>query len=304
MNPRTNNIQVVDLTTEDEATLIIRRNVSSTAQIPPDQQANPSASNTNSDPDVPIAPAQQANEPAVTVFRARPIFQREFAFGGPSVSASIEHRSLYDPQPSLYAFKLNDVPDVSTLKPRPGFKCDLDLVKCPCCLDEVPRYQCYLFNCDHRVCIVNGCAQSLIDARCPICRLDVRNDKEGETIKASLELEAKRKREDDEILEKQILLAIAESLKEEAKAERNDDSSASDDEFFIETRVIKRKKNGDLKVMNITTEPFFGRESSPMMRAASFSATRSPRANVLRDSFFCVIHGANRINCTCKEPAV
>ena len=94
MNPRTNNIQVVDLTTEDEATLIIRRNVSSTAQIAPD----PSASNTNSDPDVPIAPAQQANEPAVTVFRARPIFQREFAFGGPSVSASIEHRSLYDPQ--------------------------------------------------------------------------------------------------------------------------------------------------------------------------------------------------------------
>ena len=148
----------------------------------------------------------------------------------------------------------------------------------------------------------------MVDARCPICRLDVRKDKEDETIKASLELEKKRKREDDENLEKQIALAIAESL----KTAKND----SEDEFFIETKIFKKNKNNDVEVIKVTTEPYFGpvvmRQSSPMTRTFHFGSgfmTSTPFATRSfdfgsDDSFYCVTHGANRLNCTCKEPAV
>ena len=111
----------------------------------------------------------------------------------------------------------------------------------------------------------------MVDARCPICRLDVRKDKEDETIKASLELEKKRKREDDENLEKQIALAIAESLKTE-KHTNND----SEDEFFIETKIFKKNKNNEVEVIKVTTEPYFGpvimRQCSPMTRTFHFGS--------------------------------
>ena len=145
------------------------------------QAANVDSSNTED-----VSARSAPRSPSITIFRARRVDA-----DGPRMLSNAEIHSLYYPQPSQYAFKLTDVPNVSSLSPRPGFECDLDLVKCPCCLDEVPRYQCYLFNCDHRVCIINGCAEGLVDARCPICRLDVRKDKEDETIKASLELEKK-----------------------------------------------------------------------------------------------------------------
>ena len=341
MNSTTNNIRVIDLSTEDEATLIVRRNMAPAAPIAPVQPMNAVSANANTEPtsaneltevqnDVPTfgtanASIQAANvdssniqaaaaispqrSPSITIFRARRVDA-----DGPRVLSNAEIQSLYYPQPSPYAFKLTDIPDVSSLSPRPGFECDLDLVKCPCCLDEVPRYQCYLFNCDHRICIINGCAAALVDARCPICRLDVRKDKEDETIKASLELENKRKREEDENLEKQIALAIAESLKTE-KHTNND----SEDEFFIETKIFKKNKNNEVEVIKITTEPYFGpvvmRQPSPMTRTfhfgSGFMRASSPTSFATRsfdfgsaDSFYCATHGANRSNCTCKEPAV
>lgn len=337
MNSTTNNIRVIDLSTEDEATLIVRRNMAPVVPIAPVQPMNVVATDATTEPTTGNEPAgvqnnipffgmvnasiQAANvdssntedvsarsaprSPSITIFRARRVDA-----DGPRMLSNAEIHSLYYPQPSQYAFKLTDVPNVSSLSPRPGFECDLDLVKCPCCLDEVPRYQCYLFNCDHRVCIINGCAEGLVDARCPICRLDVRKDKEDETIKASLELENKRKREDDENLEKQIALAIAESL----KTAKND----SEDEFFIETKIFKKNKNNDVEVIKVTTEPYFGpvvmRQSSPMTRTFHFGSgfmTASSTPFATRsfdfgsdDSFYCVTHGANRLNCTCKEPAV
>ncbi len=341
MNSTTNNIRVIDLSTEDEATLIVRRNMAPAVPIAPVQPMNVVATNAITEPTTENEPAgvdipssdmanasiQAANSnteaasarspphsPSITIFRARRVDA-----DGPHVLSNAEVHSLYYPQPSQYSFKLTDIPNVSSLSPRPGFECDLDLVKCPCCLDEVPRYQCYLFNCDHRVCIINGCAEGLVDARCPICRLDVRKDKEDETIKASLELENKRKREEDENLEKQIALAIAESLKTE-KVHANSDSK-DEDEFFIETRIFKKNKNNDVELLKVTTEPYFGPvvtrqpSSSPMTRTfhfgSGFMRASSPTSFATRsfdfgsaDSFYCVTHGANRLNCTCKEPAV
>ena len=57
------------------------------------------------------------------------------------------------------------------------------------------------------------------------------------------------------------------------------------------------------------------RQSSPMTHAfhfgSGFMTASSPTQFATRsfdfgssDLFYCVTHGANRLNCTCKEPAV
>ena len=133
MNSTTNNIRVIDLSTEDEATLIVRRNMAPAVPITPVQPMNVVATDATTEPTTGNEPAgvqnnipssgtanasiQAANvdssntedasarspprSPSITIFRARRV-----GADGPRLLSNAEIHSLYYPQPSQYAFKL------------------------------------------------------------------------------------------------------------------------------------------------------------------------------------------------------